>query len=165
MAEWVFRPNDTLRIISLVSNFIGRLPDKEYVLEIKVRKKKRSLDANAYAWVLIDKIADKMSLDKVSVYREYIKNIGGVSETVCIKKEAADNLIKAWQAHGIGWQTDTFPSKIDGCVNITLYYGSSTYDTKQMSTLIDQIIWDADKMGIDTLTPNEKLSLISRWDK
>jgi hypothetical protein len=129
-------------------------------VEIKKHRKKRSLDANAYAWVLIDKLAEALSLDKAAVYREAIRSIGGVSEVVCVKEPAAEKLMSAWKAHGIGWQTETLKSKLEGCVNVVLYYGSSTYDTNQMSLLIDRLVCEAKELGIETMSPEELRRLV-----
>ena len=129
--------------------------EKEIDIEVKQHRNKRSLDANGYAWVLMDKIAARMHIDKVDVYREAIKSIGGVSETVCVQDKAVDRLRQGWEQNGIGWQTDTMPSKLKGCTNVILYYGSSTYDTQQMSLLIDHIVQDAKALGIETMTPAE----------
>ena len=132
-------------------------------IEIKPYRPRRSLDANAYAWVLMDKLASKMSMAKVDIYREYVKHIGGNSETVCVKNSAAERLCEGWSKNGIGWQTDTFPSKLDGCTNVILYYGSSTYDTAQMSRLLDLIIQDCKQLGIPTETPDEIARLKALW--
>jgi len=78
-----------------------------------------------------------------------------VSETVCVQDKAVDRLRQGWEQNGIGWQTDTMPSKLKGCTNVILYYGSSTYDTQQMSLLIDHIVQDAKALGIETMTPAE----------
>lgn len=129
--------------------------EKDVAVEIKQYREKRSLDANGYCWSLIDKIAAKMHLDKVEVYREAIKAIGGVSTIVCVQNVAVDALRDGWQGRGIGWITDTMPSKIEGCTNVILYYGSSTYDTRQMSILIDHVVQDAKALGIETMTPAE----------
>lgn len=131
--------------------------------EIKRAKKKRSLEANAYMWVLVDKIASAVGVDKVTVYREAIKNIAGNSEIVCVKQDAAEKLIKGWGHNGIGWIAETMPSKLEGCVNVVLYYGSSTYDTAQMSRLIDHIVDEAKQLGIETLTPAELERMKSAW--
>lgn len=134
-------------------------------LSIKIDKfkKKRSLDANAYAWVLIGKIAEKTKVPKVEVYREAIRGIGGNYEVVCIQEEAADSLRKGWEHNGLGWQTDTLLSKLDGCTNVVLYYGSSTYDTEQMSRLIENLIQDCKALGIETKSQAEIDSLINSW--
>ena len=135
-------------------------------LSIKIDKyrEKRSLDANAYCFVLIGKLAEKLNIPKVEVYRAAIKEIGGNYDVICVKNEAVEKLCKSWQRHGLGWQTDTIPSKIKGCTNVVLYYGSSTYDTKQMSLLIQNIVDDCKAQGIPTKTPGEIANLIDLWE-
>ena len=134
-------------------------------LSVKISKhrEKRSLDANAYLWVLLDRLSEKLQTPKEDLYREAIKDIGGVSEFVCVKNEAVERLCDGWGRNGLGWQTDTFQSKLEGCTNVILYYGSSTYDKAQMSRLIDNIVQDCHAQGIDTMTPNQLAELKSRW--
>ena len=135
-------------------------PGSQYDVEIKQHRERRSLDANAYMWVLLDRLADKLSctgatLSKVDIYRDMIKNVPGVSETVCVMDSAVDTLRHGWEHNGLGWLTDTMPSKIEGCTNVILYSGSSTYDTKQMSRLIDLIIEECKLQGVEHMTPQE----------
>ena len=133
-------------------------------VEIKKAANKRSKTANDFCWVLVDKIAEKMRIGKTEVYRNAIKEIGGVSETVCVQNKAVDRLRSGWEKNGIGWQTDVMPSKLDGCTNVILYYGSSTYDTAQMSRLIELLIQEAENLGIPTLR-DEAAELLGRWGK
>ena len=124
-------------------------------IKVAKKKKRRSLDSNAYFWILVDKLSQKLNLSKEDVYRNAIRNIGGVSEIVCVRNEAVEKLCAGWSKNGIGWQTDTMPSKIDGCTNVVLYYGSSTYNQEQMTRLIDNIVQDCKAVGIETLSPLE----------
>lgn len=135
------------------------------ILTIKIDKpkKKRSLDANAYCWTLIGRIAEKTGVPKSEVYRQAIREIGGNYEIVCVKEEATDSLRNGWEHNGLGWQTDTMLSKLDGCTNVVLYYGSSTYDTEQMGRLIENVIQDCKALGIETKPQNEIDSLINSW--
>lgn len=134
-------------------------------LSIKIGKyrAKRSNDANAYAWVLIGKLAEKLNIPTDEIYCNAIKQVGGNYEVVCVKNEAVDKLCEGWRRSGLGWQTDTMPSKIDGCTNVLLYYGSSTYDTAQMSRLIRIIVDDCKALGIETKTPAELSILMDDW--
>lgn len=125
-------------------------------------KKKRSLDMNAYCWVLIGKIAQKMNVPKDEVYREYIRGIGSY-EIVCVKSEAAESLQSGWSRNGLGWITDTVPSKLPGCTNVLLYYGSSSYDVAQMAALIENIVHDCNALGIETKSQEEIISLLNSW--
>lgn len=131
--------------------------------ELVKQKRKRSLDANAYFFVLADKLAEKLNIPKEDIYRNCIKEIGGVSDVVCVRNDAVEKLCEGWRHNGLGWQTDTFPSKIEGCTNVILYYGSSTYNTEQMSRLINNIVEDCKIQGIETRTPNEIADMLSLW--
>lgn len=126
-------------------------------------KNKRSLDANAYCWVLIGKIAEKTNIPKEEVYRNAIRGIGGNYDVVCVQDKALHSLCSAWARNGIGWLTDTVPSKLDGCTNVMLYYGSSTYDVEQMSRLIENILQDCNALGIETKSQAEIDSLLTSW--
>lgn len=138
-----------------------KLKDKDVSVTVSAFRKKRSLDANAYAWVLIDKLAEAMGLTKTEVYRTAIREIGGVSETVCVEQKAVEHLCELWEGRGLGWQTEQLSSKIKGCVNVVLYCGSSSYDTKQMTRLIDLLVYECKALDIETLPP-EKLDLMKR---
>ena len=127
-------------------------------------REKRSLDANAYFWVLLDKLSTVLQVGKEELYRRYIRDVGGASQIVCIKAEAADALISGWSHNGLGWQAEQVPSKLDGCVNVVLYYGSSCFDSKQMAQLIDLLIQDAEAIGIPTLTEAQAATLVGRWN-
>lgn len=141
--------------------FAYRFEAGEY--EIVRAKKRRSLDANAYAWVLIDKIAAALNLSKTEIYRNAIKEIGGNSQIVCVSTEAADELCRGWRHNGLGWQTESFPSAIEGYTNVVLYYGSSCYDTRQMSTFIDRLMQDAQALDIETMPPDRLNALLEAW--
>lgn len=157
--EWVVSFTTTTDVTEL----FGELEGKDVTIEIKKYSKRRSLDANGYAWVLIDKIAEKTGEKKTDVYRQAIREIGGVSDVVCVTDKAVDRLREGWAKNGIGWQTDTLKSKVPGCTNVILYYGSSVYDSKQMAQLIDSLIQEAEGLGIPTITDKEAEKLLGTW--
>ena len=156
--------NVTFQIDTQPFDDLNELKELE-TIDITAKKhiKKRSLDANAYFWVLCDSLSQKMNITKTEIYKGYIKEIGGVSEIVCVQNRAVDKLRDSWSHNGIGWQTETLPSKIDGCTNVVLYYGSSTYDTEQMSRLIDMVIADCNAQGIPTITEEQCGEMMRRW--
>lgn len=163
--EFRFKKRDMFGLMSRLWKFFDSLDaDTEYVMTIDKVRKRRSLDANAYFWVLAGKIAEHYGLPGTTdVYRSYIKEIGGNREIVCVREDAADKLCVGWERNGLGWVTERFPSKIKGCVNVILYYGSSTYDTAQMSRLIDLAVQDCKALDIETATPQELSLLLDRW--
>lgn len=145
-----------------LSKYLWQL-DKDKQYELKEHKRKRSLDANSYCWVLCKKIADALRITKEEVYRKAINEVGKF-EILPIKDEAVRTFINAWSSKGIGWICEVFnKSKLDGYTNVIAYYGSSIYDTKEMSILIDNIVQEAKHLGIDTMTPDEIENLKSLW--
>lgn len=130
--------------------------------KIEQHKEKRSLNANAYAWVLIGKIADVIGNTKEEVYREYIKH-KGIYRIVTIAKEAAPTFMKVWSEKGLGWLCEISETRIAGLVDVVAYYGTSSYNTKQMANFIDYIVQEAKEQGIETLPPEEIERLKSLW--
>lgn len=166
MREIRFKKADTVRVIAELASYIDSLnDDKEYILTIKEHKQKRSLNANSYAWTLMDKLAEKLRIAKTEIYRSYIKEIGGNNTLVCVQDTALDDLLRNWEQKGTGWLAETEKSKLDGCTNVRLYYGSSTYDTAQMSRLIELIVQDCKENGIETLTPEELSRMSEEWGR
>ena len=71
----------------------------------------------------------------------------------------------AWERLGTGWPTEQVDFDRDGDrVVIRAYYGSSTYNSKQMSRLIDSIVEDAKEIGIETLPPEKLAAMKEEWD-
>lgn len=153
----------TFEAENLEPELIDEIKEKLLTIIVKVFKKKRSLDSNAYCWVLIDKLAKVMKEKKTDLYKHYVTEIGGVSETVCVPEKSVERLCKGWEHNGLGWQTVVEPSKLKGCKNVILYYGSSTYDTDQMSRLIDMVVEDCKEQGIETATPAEIERMMQLW--
>lgn len=133
-------------------------------IELKKYRQKRSLDANAYMWVLISKLQEVINVSKEQIYKDAIKNIG-VYEVIPIKNEAVERFIDAWKHNGLGWVCETTKSKLEGFTNILAYYGSSTYTTNEMSRLIDLIVEECKTQNIETMTPQELSILKEEWGK
>jgi hypothetical protein len=155
----------------LAFEVLGEIPelafdkDEPLDLDIKRPRKKRSLDANAYCWKLIGKLAEATRLSPEEVYRSHIRDVGGNYEVVPLRKEAVETWTKNWGHNGLGWVCDILGDcrKTPGYVNVVTYYGSSVYDPAQMSRLIDHIIQDCKGLGIETLPPAEVERLKEDW--
>ena len=142
--------------------FVGNMKPRKYALEIKEYRKKRSLDANAYAWQLFGQLAAALSskyapVTPDMVYREAIRDVGGNYEVVPVREDRIEHWDRIWCAGHIGRFTeDLGPCRsIPGYHNIRTYMGSSDYDTAQMSRLIEIIVEECKTQGIETLTPEE----------
>ena len=163
-----FKKTEGIKLISGIAAYLQGLDDdKEYQLIIKEYKlkNKRSLNANSYAWTLIDKLAVKLHEKKTDIYRTYIKDVGGNNNLLCIQEKAVDEFERIWCSNGLGWFIEKEPSKLSGCVKVRAYYGSSQFDTVQMARLIDLIIKDCKENNIETLAPQELLTLCEEWNK
>ena len=134
----------------------------EYTLS-KARKP-RSKDANGLAWTLIDKIAAEIRLGKDEVYRNTVRDVGGNSQYPLVRLDAYDELRRTWESKGLGWQCELMPSPVPGYVTACLTYGSSAFDTKQMSVFIDRLIQDCHALGIETPADERVQSLLEAWD-
>ena len=138
---------------------------KKMTVEIKEKRGGRSLDANAYCWLLCTKIADikGLRLKKTQVYKQAIRDYG-VTLVMPIKNDLLKDIIRWHENSGLGNSCDVLgESKIKGYTNVMMYYGSSGYDTKQMSVLIDGLVADAQDLGIETMTPNELAEMKALW--
>lgn len=143
------------------------LKDVDVDVEIKKHREKRSPDANRYMWYLCGEIAKKLSDEtphtKEDVYRNAIRDIG-----VWYDDEVEPEKVKwrcaAWQQIGTGWLTERVDFTSDGSKEIIrFYYGSSRYNKKQMSRLIDILVQCAKEQGITTETPEQIEKIKSLW--
>jgi hypothetical protein len=139
---------------------------KLLAIEISQQKKKRSLDANSYAWLLIGKIADIQRTSKEEVYIEMLKSYGQREKqlvSIIDNEEAIAMIYRATNNHccvvGEG--------EVNGKAfkHLAILIGSSQYDTKQMGILIDGIVSDCKEEGIETMAPDQLAELKSRWGK
>lgn len=149
--------------------FCGEMKPRKYVAEIKEYREKRSLDANAYCWVLIGKLAAALSTEKApvtpeQVYRNAIRDVGDNYEIMPIRNDALDRWKAIWTRNGIGWICEELgKSKIPDYTNTINFYGSSMYDKAQMSRLINIIVEECKAQGIETLTPDELARMTEEW--
>ena len=144
--------------------FVLNNRSKGYVMEIREKREGRSLDANAYFWQLLTKLANALGSTKEEVYLNYVRDYAPFRDFT-LTKEEAKTFRTAWSMLGTGWPTEQVDYAADGeRVVIRAYYGSSTYNTRLMSRMIDSVVEDCKAVGIETLTP-DKLSLLKEnWD-
>lgn len=135
---------------------------KELEITIKdATEKKRSKRANAYAWALLSQIAEEMSIPREEVYRNMIRDVG-VSQLMEINKEAYKTFCYSWELMGNGFQVEELDEH-DGMVQFLAYYGTSTYNTKQMSRFLDAVVQEAKSLGIETESDAELALLKEEW--
>ena len=131
--------------------------------ELSKVKRKRSLDANAYAWVLIHKIAQKVHEPPVDVYRRCIRDLGSKTVVVCAQQEYVEQEIQTFLAGHIGRMVDIGESKIPGCVVLHKKYGSSSYSVEEMSAFLENIIQECIALDIEYKSQEEIDGLLRQW--
>ena len=158
--------NITVTVSAEFGDAYDELRDTEIEVEIKKAHKLRSLEANRYAWVLIDQIAEKCHKKRSEVYREAIRDIGGVSREATMKAEAVVPFREIWETYGLGNQLEIIDEDIEqGICEVRIFHGSSTYDTAQMHHLLENLIQTAEEQGIPTITPAEEERMLGKWGK
>lgn len=135
--------------------------DKELTLKISTYHKKRSLDANAYCWVLCTKLSEVLGTSKDEVYEEMLLRYGTMDEdddgepivVSLLSRIPVEKLGGHWKYMSSSMQFNTY-LKIKG---------SSEMNSKEMAKLIDGIVSECKDFGIETATPDELERMAQQW--
>lgn len=143
-----------------VVNEVDKLKDCKLSIKAVKYKQKRSLDSNAYAWVLMQKIAEAVNSDKWSIYLECLKKYSRAFSHVIVKPEAVEKMKELYRTC-----VDLGEISVNGITGhqLQVYYGSSTFNTKEMSVFIDGIVSECKELGIETLTSEELERMKAAW--
>jgi hypothetical protein len=133
------------------------LQDKDKKFEIKEYHEKRSLDANAYCWQLLNKIGNILHKSKEEVYLQMLKDYGQNEVVSMLSSINVDGYFKYYEPIG--------SSILNGkeFTHYRIFKGSSEYNTKEMSILIDGIVQEAEQLGIATITDKQINELKASW--
>ncbi len=159
--NWISRKWEvTFEINEDITASIDKIRDKLLNLTAKIHREKRSLDANAYAWVLMQKIAEAIHTDKWSVYLMLLERYSPVFTHIIVRPEAVERVKGEWRTVKV-----LGPIQVNGSTGIQLqcYFGSSTFDSKEMASFIDGIVSECKEMGIETLPPDEIERMRREW--
>lgn len=133
--------------------------------DISPAKKKRSLNANAMLWQMCQQVAAAVGTTKEAVYRRCIREVGIFTE-LHIAERGVEAFQKAWSLNGLGWFCEVADyGDGDGYKLVFAYHGSSSYNVKQMAALIDNIMQEAQSLGIDTISDRERSLLLDEYAK
>lgn len=139
----------------------------ELAVSIKKYRKKRSLDANAYFHLLVGKLADKLRISKIRCKNIMIGRYGQVdyidNQPVMIKTQIpVSDMLEQENLHCLPCGGKTEENGLQTFF-YRVYRGSHTYNTEEMSILIDGVVQEAREQGIETETPDEIERLKSLW--
>ena len=138
--------------------------EKPLNIEIKEYRQKRSINANNYFHTLVDKIAEAQGVSHSEIHNQLIAEYGCVDEG--IKNLILDDEIPWNQLENIHLRPTTATKVMDNGKLYRVYIvmrGSHTYDTREMSRLIDGTVNEAKELGIETLTPDELRRMVEVW--
>ena len=136
-------------------------------IELKKYRKQRSNDANKYFWKLLSEYSEQKEVDTIEEYKERVKRLG-IFRQFKIEKDNTSTFEKMWNAQGIAWFCEIFDTdfiKDTEFKIINAYYGSSSFNTKQMSRLINDLVEDCKQVGIETRPKEEIDALLKEWNK
>jgi len=120
-------------------------------VEVKQHRQKRSLDANGMLWAVVNEIANVLRSSKEEVYLDMLKKYGQ-SSVVSIVNEAVETFMKSVKyAEIIG--DGTIGDK--GFTHIKVFMGSSNYDSREISILIDGVLSEAKELGFNVMSPQD----------
>lgn len=143
---------------------LENIKDNKKLYRFEPYKEKRSNKANKYFWELLGQLCLEMGLDTIEEYKKRVRQLG-VFRYWEIDKDNVATFNKMWSEHGIAWFTDVVDIAENGKIGINAYYGSSSYNTKQMAKLIDGVVQDCKAIGIETETPENIKSLLESINK
>lgn len=123
-------------------------------LRIKATRytKDRSLDANKMLWACLGDMCKILNTDKWALYLHELKKWGKYTY-ICVKPQAVEAMKKQWRESEV---LGTVKIGDQEAVQMLCYFGSSTYDTKEFSDLLDGVIQDMRELGI-TPPPSEDI--------
>lgn len=138
---------------------LENIKDNKKLYRFEPYKEKRSNQANKYFWELLGQLCLEMGLDTIEEYKKRVRQLG-VFRYWEIDKDNVATFNKMWSDNGIAWFTDVVDIAENGKIGINAYYGSSSYNSKQMAKLIDGVVQDCKSIGIETETPENIKSLL-----
>lgn len=135
--------------------------NKTLEFEIKQYRSKRSNQANALLWLLMDKISRKLATSKDEVYLDMLDRYG-VFTHVVVKKQYVERVKREWRT-----VRELGEIEVNGKPGVQLqcFFGSSTYNTLEFSQLLNGVVSECKELGIETATPNEIAEMMALYEQ
>ena len=136
--------------------------EKLSIKAVKYREK-RSLDANALLWACLSDIANAMTppADKWDVYLIMLKRYGKFTY-ICVKPNVVEAVKAQWRECEVVGEVNINGQK---AVQMLCYFGSSTYDTKEFSRLLDGVISEMKEMGLEAPASEDMRRALEQWER
>lgn len=135
--------------------------EEKYQITIDKPKKKRSLDANGMLWACIGEITAALNADKWQIYLQMLKRYGKYTYIV-VKENVVDAVKRQWRECEVIGEIDIHGSK---GIQMLCYFGSSTYDSKEFSVLLNGVIAEMQDIGLQPPPSKEMRKALERLEK
>lgn len=132
---------------------------KEVTVEVKLKRRHRSLDANAALCAMLGDMAAVLHTSKDELYLQMLERYG-VFTHVIVKPNVVERVKAEWRTVRVLGEVT-----VNGQTGIQLqcYFGSSTYNSKEFSVLLDGVISEAKEIGVEYISEADKALMLSEW--
>ena len=144
-----------------VVNEVDKLKDCKLSIKAVKYRKKRSLDANALLWHCLGEIASSLQADKWDIYLQMLKRYGKYTY-ICVKPNMVDAVKAQWRESEVIGEVNINGSE---AIQMLCYFGSSTYNTKDFSVLLEGVISEMKEMELETPLSEDMKRALEEWDK
>ena len=151
--------------IESIPEGIGSLQEKDLDIALKIHREKRSLNANAYYWRLVEKIASLLGASRPFVHNMLLRDYGTLEQAWL--PDDPETYVLALESDTYHYMPTSYSKLIDGKLwrQFFVIKGSSRYDTAEMSRLINGAVSEAEMMGIETITPEEMERMMRLYEE
>lgn len=153
--EITFKVSEANTILNNIDKYMG----KKLRIACNVFRNKRSSDANAYMWVLLQKMAEVLQKSKDECYLDMLASYGVFTHLI-VKPTVVERMIEEWKLLRV--MGDVEVNGVKG-IQLQCYFGSSSYDSKQMAMLLNGVVSECKDLEIETLPPEELARMKQQW--
>lgn len=171
--DWKSRKTEVTLQIDATPQDIEKMSGKDLSVELKQYREKRSLDANAYYWLLVGKLAQVLNQTNQFIHNDMLRKYGEIE--IIDGKPIYIVLPDTETAEEKANEADTYHIKPTSQVKIgndgrmyrtyMMLRGSSDYDTKEMSRLINGLAEECQNLGIETMTSEQMERMMVLYEK
>lgn len=150
--------------LDVVGSFQDKMKnDTSYRVNVVQWRDKRSGEANRMLWACLGEIAKSQDppLDVWCVYLLMLKRYGKYTH-IAIREDALEDLRKQWREIEVVGDL-----KVNGvkALDVLCFYGSSTYNTKEFSVLLNGVISEMEEMNIETPMSEDIRRALEQYEK
>lgn len=144
-----------------VINEVDKLKGSKLSIKAVKYRQKRSLDANGLLWHCLGEIALSLHADKWDIYLQMLKRYGKYTY-ICVKPNMVDSVRSQWRESEVIGEVNINGSE---AVQMLCYFGSSTYNTKEFSVLLEGVISEMQEMGLATPLSQDMKRALEEWER